>query len=95
MDAITGTTEEKNVQTEYEAICANLNQLASFRFTLIGFYVAAMGLMSSASPDSEPSPILPTGSSSRPAPSSAPSRPWAPSSRAAIGHCGALMAVPG
>ena len=51
MDAITGTTEEKNVQTEYEAICANLNQLASFRFTLIGFYVAAMGLMSSASPD--------------------------------------------
>ena len=53
MDAMTGPTEEKYVQTEYEAICANLNQLASFRFTLIGFYVAAMGLMSSASPGRE------------------------------------------
>jgi hypothetical protein len=49
VDAITGTTKEDNVRTEYEAICANLNQLASFRFTLIGFYVAAMGFMSSAS----------------------------------------------
>ena len=50
MDGITGTTKEDNIRTEYEAICANLNQLASFRFTLIGFYVAAMGFMSSASP---------------------------------------------
>jgi hypothetical protein len=50
MDAIAETAEEKNIRTEYEAICANLNQLASFRFTLIGFYVAAIGLISSASP---------------------------------------------
>jgi hypothetical protein len=41
---------EKNIETEYKAICANLNQLASFRFTLIGFYVAAMGLIAAANP---------------------------------------------
>jgi hypothetical protein len=39
--------DEENLRTEYSAICANLNQLASFRFTLVGFYVAAIGLISS------------------------------------------------
>ncbi|MBI5953305.1 MAG: hypothetical protein HY865_16745 [Chloroflexi bacterium] len=39
--------DEANLRTEYSAICANLNQLASFRFTLVGFYVAAIGLISS------------------------------------------------
>ena len=43
-------SNEKNIETEYKAICANLNQLASFRFTLIGFYVAAMGLIAAANP---------------------------------------------
>jgi hypothetical protein len=38
----------ENLRTEYEAICANLNHLASFRFTLIGFYVAAMALIGTA-----------------------------------------------
>jgi hypothetical protein len=42
-------TDEANLRTEYSAICANLNQLASFRFTLVGFYVAAIGLISSGS----------------------------------------------
>ena len=41
--------DEANLRTEYSAICANLNQLASFRFTLVGFYVAAIGLISSGS----------------------------------------------
>ena len=41
--------DEENLRTEYSAICANLNQLASFRFTLVGFYVAAIGLISSGS----------------------------------------------
>lgn len=50
MDAITETPDEKNIRTEYNAICANLNQLASFRFTLVGFYVAAMGLIAAANP---------------------------------------------
>ena len=40
--------DEANLRTEYSAICANLNQLASFRFTLVGFYVAAIGLIFSA-----------------------------------------------
>jgi hypothetical protein len=43
------TQDEANLRTEYSAICANLNQLASFRFTLVGFYVAAIGLISSGS----------------------------------------------
>jgi len=50
MDTMTETLEEKNIRTWYGAICANLDQLASFRFILIGFYVTAMGLISSASP---------------------------------------------
>ncbi len=41
--------DEANLRTEYSAICANLNHLASFRFTLVGFYVAAIGLLSSGS----------------------------------------------
>jgi hypothetical protein len=41
--------DEANLRTEYAAICTNLNQLASFRFTLVGFYVAAIGLISSGS----------------------------------------------
>jgi hypothetical protein len=41
------TQDEENLRTEYSALCANINQLASFRFTLIGFYVAAIGLISS------------------------------------------------
>jgi hypothetical protein len=40
-------TDEANLRTEYSAICSNLNQLASFRFTLVGFYVAAIGLIAS------------------------------------------------
>ena len=36
--------DDNNIRTEYFAICTNLNQLASFWFTLIGFYIAAMGL---------------------------------------------------
>ena len=40
--------DEADLRTEYSAICANLNQLASFRFTLVGFYVAAIGLIFSA-----------------------------------------------
>jgi len=43
-------TDTTNIDTEYKAICANLNQLASFRFTLIGFYVAAIGLIVAANP---------------------------------------------
>jgi hypothetical protein len=50
MDAPNEPSSEKNIETEYKAICANLNQLGSFRFTLIGFYVAAMGLIASANP---------------------------------------------
>jgi hypothetical protein len=53
METITETPDEKNIRTEYGAICANLNQLASFRFTLIGFYIAAMGLIVSGTPDKD------------------------------------------
>ena len=40
-------SKEGNLRIEYSALCSNLNQLASFRFTLVGFYVAAIGLLSS------------------------------------------------
>ncbi len=50
MDKSNELPGNKNIETEYHAICANLNQLASFRFTLIGFYVAAMGLIAAANP---------------------------------------------
>ena len=47
------TSSESNLRAEYSAICDNLNQLASFRFTLVGFYVAAMGLIVSGNPSKD------------------------------------------
>lgn len=51
MDSQAGNDE--NIRTEYTALCANLNQLASFRFTLVGFYIAALGLIVSGNPGTE------------------------------------------
>ena len=48
MDSQAGNDE--NIRTEYTALCANLNQLASFRFTLVGFYIAALGLIVAGNP---------------------------------------------
>lgn len=53
MDTKTDTSDAQNIRTEYSAICENLNQLASFRFTLVGFYVAALGLIVSGSPSKD------------------------------------------
>jgi hypothetical protein len=50
MDKPNEPSTDNYIDTEYKAICANLNQLASFRFTLIGFYVAAIGLIVAANP---------------------------------------------
>src|SRR5437899_1003987 len=47
MGELPNEQQAENLRTEYEAICRNLNQLASFRFTLVGFYVAAIGLIGS------------------------------------------------
>ena len=38
----------ENLRTEYAAISAKLNQLPSFRFALVGFYVAAFGVIALA-----------------------------------------------
>jgi hypothetical protein len=50
MNEATATSHENNLRTEYSAICSNLNQLASFRFMLVGFYVTALGLIVRGSP---------------------------------------------
>jgi hypothetical protein len=43
-------SDKANLRIEYSAICGNLNQLASFRFNLVGFYVTALGLIASGQP---------------------------------------------
>jgi hypothetical protein len=47
MDNETKEPSEDDVRTEYSALCANLNHLASFRFALVGFYIATLGLITS------------------------------------------------
>ncbi len=47
----TSDDQAENLRVEYEAVCSNLNRLASFRFTLVGFYVAALGLIASGPPE--------------------------------------------
>jgi hypothetical protein len=44
-------SNEENIRTEYSAICSNLNQLASFRFNLVGFYLVGIGFIASGSPN--------------------------------------------
>jgi len=42
------SVNEENIRTEYAAVSAKLNQLPSFRFALIGLYVAGVGLIASS-----------------------------------------------
>lgn len=43
-----GTVTEENIRTEYAALTTYGNQVASYRFTLVGFYTATIGLMMSS-----------------------------------------------
>lgn len=40
--------DKEDIRTEYAAISARVSQLSSFRFSLVGFYVAAIGVITSA-----------------------------------------------
>lgn len=50
MDNEINKIKEENIRTEYAALTSYGNQVVSFRFTLVSFYIAAIGLIMSGEP---------------------------------------------
>lgn len=58
MNEETHKTNEENLRTEYSALTSYGNMVVSFRFTLVGFYLAAIGLIATGCPSKEKAILL-------------------------------------